>query len=100
MAGDVNLYWNDHDDGNTAEIEIMIAEEKSRGKGMARQALLLFMSYAIAHLVRLNYVDLLFNPALRYVLTQANTHTDTFTERSEVSSKDRLQQYSIAKSIL
>lgn len=22
MAGDVNLYWNDHDDANTAEIEV------------------------------------------------------------------------------
>ena len=53
MAGDVNLYWNDHDDPNTAEIEVMVAEKQSRRKGLAREALLLFMTYAIAHLVSL-----------------------------------------------
>lgn len=50
MIGDVNLYWNDHDEPNTAEIEIMIAEPQSRRKGIASEALNLFMAYAIHNL--------------------------------------------------
>jgi RimJ/RimL family protein N-acetyltransferase len=53
MAGDVNLYWNDHDDPNTAEIEIMVAEVKTRRKGIAREALTLLMAYAVSQLVSL-----------------------------------------------
>ncbi|KAG7675109.1 putative N-acetyltransferase 9-like protein [Nannochloris sp. 'desiccata'] len=50
MAGDVNLYWNDHDDPNTAEIEIMVAEQRSRRKGIAREVLTLLMTYALSQL--------------------------------------------------
>jgi len=50
MAGDVNLYWNDHDDPNTAEIEIMVAEQRSRRKRIATEALTLLMTYAISQL--------------------------------------------------
>lgn len=32
MAGDVNLFFNDHDERSTAEIEVMVAEEGSRRK--------------------------------------------------------------------
>ncbi|KAL6780939.1 hypothetical protein ACKKBG_A09105 [Auxenochlorella protothecoides x Auxenochlorella symbiontica] len=46
MAGDVNLFWNDHDDPNAAEIEVMVAEEGSRRHGLAREALGMFMAYA------------------------------------------------------
>mmetsp|Transcript_34213 Transcript_34213/g.75893 ORF Transcript_34213/g.75893 Transcript_34213/m.75893 type:complete len:206 (-) Transcript_34213:1962-2579(-) len=46
MAGDVNLFFNDPDDRTTAEIEVMVAEQKSRRKGIAAQALGLFMAYA------------------------------------------------------
>ena len=52
MVGDVNLYWNDHDEPNTAEIEIMVAEKQSRRKGLASEALMLFMAYAATKLVR------------------------------------------------
>lgn len=52
MAGDVNLYWNDHDDPTTAEIEVMVAEGRSRRKGLAAEALTLFMGYAAKELVR------------------------------------------------
>lgn len=31
MAGDVNLFLNDHEDRSTGEIEVMIAEAESRG---------------------------------------------------------------------
>jgi len=46
MAGDVNLFFNDPDDTKVAEIEIMIAEERSRGRGLATQALRAMMYYA------------------------------------------------------
>jgi len=32
MAGDVNLFLNDHEERTTAEIEVMVAEDKSRRK--------------------------------------------------------------------
>ncbi|CAD7702917.1 unnamed protein product [Ostreobium quekettii] len=45
MAGDVNLFWND-EDPSCAEIEVMVAEEGSRRRGLACEALQLFMAYA------------------------------------------------------
>ncbi|KAL3145230.1 hypothetical protein ABBQ32_000977 [Trebouxia sp. C0010 RCD-2024] len=50
MVGDVNLYLNDADEPTTGEIEIMIAEEGSRRKGIAYEALTLFMAYCVKHL--------------------------------------------------
>ena len=50
MVGDVNLFWNDHDDPNCAEIEIMVARKSSQRKGLATEALSLFMAYAVRHL--------------------------------------------------
>jgi RimJ/RimL family protein N-acetyltransferase len=47
MAGDVNLFFNDRDDDRVCEIEVMIAEEKFRRQGRAKEALLLIMSYAL-----------------------------------------------------
>ena len=52
MAGDVNLYWNDYEEAGTAEIEVMVAERRSRRKGAAEEALRLLQAYAAAHLVR------------------------------------------------
>lgn len=37
MTGDVNLFLNDQDDKHCAEMEIMIAEERSRRKGIGRE---------------------------------------------------------------
>ena len=51
MAGDVNLFLNDPEDRHLAEIEVMIAEPLSRGKGLAHEALVLLMLYAVTHLV-------------------------------------------------
>ena len=51
MAGDVNLFWNDHDDAHAAEIEVMVAETRSRRKGLACEALRLLMAYAATQLV-------------------------------------------------
>lgn len=50
MAGDVNIFLNDYDEPHTAEIEIMVAEPRSRRKGMAEEALTLFMAYASSRL--------------------------------------------------
>lgn len=51
-SGDVNIFLNDHEEPHTAEIEIMVAEPRSRRRGLAHEALGLFMAYAAAHLVR------------------------------------------------
>jgi len=50
MAGDVNLYMNDLDDFQTAEIEIMIAEPQSRGRGLGKESVLLMIDFAVEHL--------------------------------------------------
>ncbi|KAJ3036349.1 hypothetical protein HDV00_002822 [Rhizophlyctis rosea] len=50
MVGDVNLFFNDHENPNAAEIEIMIAEESVRGQGIGLEALQLMMRYAVANL--------------------------------------------------
>ena len=45
MVGDVNLFYNDHDDPHSAEIEIMIAEPTYRRKGMGLEALRMMITY-------------------------------------------------------
>ncbi|KAI3928483.1 hypothetical protein MKW98_024084 [Papaver atlanticum] len=50
MVGDVNIYMNDLDDPQMAEIEIMIAEPKSRGKGLGKEAVLMMMAFAVKNL--------------------------------------------------
>ncbi|KAJ6808337.1 N-acetyltransferase 9-like protein isoform X1 [Iris pallida] len=47
MVGDVNIYMNDLDNLQMAEVEIMIAEQKSRGKGLGEEAVLLMMAFAV-----------------------------------------------------
>ncbi|XP_010270154.1 PREDICTED: N-acetyltransferase 9-like protein isoform X2 [Nelumbo nucifera] len=47
MVGDVNMYMNDLDDSQMAEIEIMVAEPKSRGKGLGKESVLMMMAFAI-----------------------------------------------------
>ena len=44
------MFFNDHDNAHFCEIEVMIAEEMYRGKGMAKEALILLMHYAVQHL--------------------------------------------------
>ncbi|KAG8489086.1 hypothetical protein CXB51_017087 [Gossypium anomalum] len=50
MVGDVNIYMNDLEDPQLAEIEIMIAEPKSRGKGLGKESVLMMMAYAVQNL--------------------------------------------------
>ncbi|XP_071716873.1 GCN5-related N-acetyltransferase 9 isoform X3 [Rutidosis leptorrhynchoides] len=47
MVGDVNIYMNDLEDSHLAEIEIMIAEPKSRCKGLGMQTVLMMLVFAI-----------------------------------------------------
>nr|CAD1837715.1 unnamed protein product [Ananas comosus var. bracteatus] len=47
MVGDINIYMNDPDDLQVAEIEIMIAEPKSRGKGLGEESILMMMAFAV-----------------------------------------------------
>ncbi|XP_028801703.1 N-acetyltransferase 9-like protein [Neltuma alba] len=50
MVGDVNIFMNDLDNPQMAEIEIMIAEPKSRGKGLGKETVLMMMAFAIEKL--------------------------------------------------
>lgn len=47
MAGDVNFFLNDAEDAFIAELEVMVAEERSRGVGVAYEALTLLMAWAV-----------------------------------------------------
>ncbi|CAH8261936.1 unnamed protein product [Arabidopsis lyrata] len=50
MTGDVNIYMNDVDDPKVAEVEIMIAEPRSRGKGLGKESVLMMMAYGVKNL--------------------------------------------------
>lgn len=50
MAGDVNLFLNDRDDPTVAELEVMIAVDKYRRKGLGQKAVELMMHYGITAL--------------------------------------------------
>mmetsp|Transcript_9295 Transcript_9295/g.56577 ORF Transcript_9295/g.56577 Transcript_9295/m.56577 type:complete len:202 (-) Transcript_9295:1181-1786(-) len=50
MVGDVNLFFNDVDDAQAAEVEVMIAEERARGNGLGVEAVTLMMAYAYSRL--------------------------------------------------
>jgi len=47
MVGDVNLFLNDVDNHHHAEIEVMIAEPSSRGRGLGLEATLAMMYYGV-----------------------------------------------------
>lgn len=50
MVGDVNLFYNDVNDQQAAEVEVMIAEQKARGNGLGLEAVVLMMAYAYSRL--------------------------------------------------
>lgn len=55
MIGDVNLFFTDNEDPHSAEVEIMIADAKCRGKGIGKEAVLIMMRYGFDDLkVRLS----------------------------------------------
>ena len=45
MAGDVNIFFNDFEDPGMCEVEVMVAEESWRRRGLAREAVLMLMRY-------------------------------------------------------
>lgn len=50
MIGDTNLFFPDAENLSLAEAEIMIAEERFRGKGRGWEAMLLMLHYGISEL--------------------------------------------------
>lgn len=57
MIGDTNLFFNELDQPNTAEIEIMIANINCREKKRGWEAIILMMLYGIMHFF-FHYFDL------------------------------------------
>lgn len=51
MIGDTNLFFNDLQETNIAEIEIMIADEAYRGKKRGWEAVILMMHYGNLNLI-------------------------------------------------
>ncbi|XP_011490773.1 N-acetyltransferase 9 isoform X1 [Oryzias latipes] len=47
MVGDVNIFLTDSTDPSLAELEIMIAEESYRGKGIGKEVTLMMMCYGV-----------------------------------------------------
>lgn len=45
MVGDTNIFLRTNDAVLTGEVEIMIAEENARGKGLGKEALLMMLRY-------------------------------------------------------
>ena len=50
MAGDVNLFLNDADGAGIAELDVMIADARSRRRGLGRAAVKAMMAFAAARL--------------------------------------------------
>ena len=50
MCGDVNIFLNDPDAADAAELEVMVANPGCRGRGVGREALTLLMRYAASRL--------------------------------------------------
>ncbi|XP_020899393.1 N-acetyltransferase 9-like protein isoform X2 [Exaiptasia diaphana] len=48
MVGDVNLFFNDENDPQTAEVEVMIAEPTYRGQGLGKESVLIMMHYGVS----------------------------------------------------
>lgn len=65
MAGDVNLYLlpdeDEDEEQGLAEIEVMIAEQNSRRKGLAKNALWLMMAFVTLHLPVRTFVAKILN---------------------------------------
>lgn len=53
MVGDVNLFLNDAVDRQKAEIEVMIAEQKCRGRGLGRESVLAMIFYGTKNKISL-----------------------------------------------
>lgn len=50
MMGDVNLFLTEPDDSSKAELEVMIAEPRCRGKGIGTEVATMMMMYGITKL--------------------------------------------------
>eukprot|EP00123_Amoebidium_parasiticum_P021351 comp6580_c0_seq1/m.2357 comp6580_c0_seq1/g.2357 ORF comp6580_c0_seq1/g.2357 comp6580_c0_seq1/m.2357 type:complete len:196 (-) comp6580_c0_seq1:147-734(-) len=93
MVGDVNLFFNDHDDRTAAEIEIMIAEESARGKGCGKEALQLMMQYGARSLGVTRYVSKI------GVANTASTRLFTSLGYVQVSFSEVFQEVTLEKAV-
>eukprot|EP01133_Synstelium_polycarpum_P006263 gene6263-7264_t len=53
MAGDINIFYNDFEEEGTAELEVMIAEQSCRRRGLGRESIEIMMYYAATTLKHL-----------------------------------------------
>lgn len=61
MIGDTNLFFNDSQESNIAEIEIMIADEAHRGKKRGWESVILMMHYGNLNLIVTGIVSIFFS---------------------------------------
>ena len=109
MIGDVNLYFHDSDEPTTGEIEIMIAEPSRRRKGLATEALKLFMQFAVSTLGTTKFVAKISNkntPSIGlfkslgyniYKLVEAfdETHMDFVVKSSKTEMAEFVNHYKV-----
>lgn len=50
MIGDVNIFWNDHDDIRRVELDVMIADPACRGNGYGTETVQIMMHYGVKEL--------------------------------------------------
>lgn len=90
MIGDVNLFIGEEE----AEVEIMIAEERGRGKGIGEEAVSLIISYAInvslskiSYSKSLQFPESLPSQILRENHWRQHSKSITFREEARIPAK-------------
>jgi len=90
MIGDCNFFFNDHDDDAACEIECMIAERAFRRKGLAREALEVFMAYGAMELgvtaftAKIGFDNVASNALFRALGYEEKSRSDVFEETTYV----------------
>ena len=95
MIGDCNFFFNDVDDDDACEIEVMIAERGARRRGAAREALEVFMAYGAVELgtttftAKIGYENVASNALFRGLGYEEKSRSDVFEETTyELRARD------------